>query len=366
MQPTPPPLDLWSGLDPDVPIALVPVRLEVRFGTRVENLPDGTTTPVSVLKVRIYPDEISVIRSSNGLWDAELAAGNAFWAAQTRAQGADEDLESFTHSRVAAWDVLASQVGIHRAVFVANETRSGAAVAGRRGTPPTARLLPDSWVIIGESGDTPVFAHFVARPGDDPQTGSAATGQTFDPKDALLVAPDDPTRWLTDFPAAVAIGMAAEIDLETVEQAQSGQHPASVTQGLSRLYVIGVRGTAAPVPIEEGARTFADLLTGHAAADKLALVAQGTPTNNLTDRPSGLRSASDPYAGDRQVIDPVGPPGRACGRCARAARRGPGRSGAGGSAGRRRRHHRRPRRRRTPRAVAVAQHGPRPLSGDDR
>ncbi len=89
--------------------------------------------------------------------------------------------------------------------------------------------------------------------------------------------------------------MAAEIDLETPDQARSGQHPAVMSSGLSSLYVVGVREPGQRT-VEEEAVALADLLTRHASLDNLALVAQGTATNNLTDRPSGWTSAADPYA----------------------------------------------------------------------
>ncbi|MEP6814250.1 MAG: hypothetical protein ABI873_01725, partial [Marmoricola sp.] len=306
MQQTPPPDGLWGDLDAAIPIAMLPVRLETRFGTRVEQPPGGTPVDVGVLRVRIYPDDVSVHPSVEGLWDAERTAGAAFWAAQE--QQPDEDAEAFAHRSVAAWDVLVRQVGAHRATFTAQQTRTdgGQAAPDREDSAPAAHLLPDAWVVVGERAGTTEFVHYVPRTPADPQTGPTRdrSRDAFTQDDALLVSPEDGMRWLTDFGAAVDIGMAAEIDLETIQQAQAGQHPAVMTAGLTSLFVVGVRTTGQQRSVAEEAVALADLMTRHATLDRLALVAQGTPTNNLTDRPSGFTSGGDPYAGYHRVMDP--------------------------------------------------------------
>ena len=306
MAPTPPPDGLWADLDTGVPITLVPVRLETRFGSRDAQAPDGSTVPVGVLRVRIYPDDLSVLPSVEGLWRAERTAGEGFWAAQEQQPG--EEAEAFAHRRMAAWDVLVRQVGAQRASFVATQTRDGAAaqVPGREDQAPAAHLLPDAWVIIGERSGGVEFVHHVVRAPGDPQTGPSrsSVADAFTQQDALLVRPDDGMRWLTDFSVALEVGMAAEIDLETPDQARSGQHPAVMSSGLSSLYVVGVRDPGQRT-VEDEAVALADLLTRHASLDNLALVAQGTATNNLTDRPSGWTSEADPYAGYRRLLDPT-------------------------------------------------------------
>lgn len=310
--PTPPP-GLWSDLQQDLPVALVPVRLETRYGTRDETLPDGSLLPIPVLRVRIYPDDISVATSSPGLTTVDKEAGADFWTEQTAPETDDEKLVPGTleHRRRAAWEVLARRVGPTRTAYVAGATRPGAGpTPDQDQQAATAVLLPDSWVVIGELDGQQVFAEHVTRATADLQVGpSRDQGRdAFDPDDPHLLHPDDGLRWATDFDAAVAIGMAAVIDLATVQQVQAGQQSAAATRGLDSLIVVGARAPDAERTPEKEADAFAGLLSAHARTDKVALVAQGTPTNNLTDQPSGWTSTGDVYAGYEQVVDPQGAP----------------------------------------------------------
>src|SRR3954463_7508254 len=57
-------------LEADVPLALLPVRLETRY-----------TEDGSGLRVRIFPDDIHLDRLDRGLSDVERAAGIVYWQA---------------------------------------------------------------------------------------------------------------------------------------------------------------------------------------------------------------------------------------------------------------------------------------------
>ena len=63
------PPDLFSGLPADVPLALLPARLETRFA-------DGA----DVLQVRIFPDDLHVYGHDPELTQAEADLGAALWA----------------------------------------------------------------------------------------------------------------------------------------------------------------------------------------------------------------------------------------------------------------------------------------------
>ena len=306
-----PPEGLWSGLNSQLPVALVPIRLETSYGTRQATGGDGAapTVTLPVLRVRIYPDELSVVTSSPGLNAVEKDAGAQFWTAQAAPETADEAAlpGAFEHRRRAAWEVLARQVGQPRTAFVATSTRPGQPAAPDRvEQAATARLLPDSWVISGYLDGTQVFAEHVVRPDADLQVGPSrdAGRDAFDPSNPRLVHADDGLRWMTDFEAAVTAGMAAVIDLANADQVRAGQTPPAVTRGLDTLVVVGVRDPVGARTVDTEAGLFAELLTAHAANDRVAFLAQGTPTNNLTDQPSGWSTTTDVFAGYDQVITP--------------------------------------------------------------
>ncbi len=305
-----PPGDLWSALQPQTPVALAPVRLETRFGQRQVVMDDGAEVTVPVLRVRIYPDELSVVTSTAGLGVVERAAGSDFWTAQTSPETPEEAAfpGAFDHRRRAAWEVLVRRVGQARAAFVADATRPGAPPAPDRvDEAATARLMPDAWVITGHLDGAQVFAEYVARPGTDPQVGPTREAQaaSFDPGDPTLIHAEDGLRWLTDFDAAVALGMAAVIDLSSVEQARDTIIvPPAVTRGLDTIVVVGVREPTGERTVESEAGLFADLLSAHAANDRVAFLAQGTPTNNLTDQASGWTASGEVFAGYDRVVSP--------------------------------------------------------------
>src|SRR6188768_961098 len=67
--------DVFDLIDPcdaaaDVPLVLMPVRIETRFDAKGARI---------TLKVRIYPDEIHVDDVARGLTDEETAAAKAYW-----------------------------------------------------------------------------------------------------------------------------------------------------------------------------------------------------------------------------------------------------------------------------------------------
>jgi hypothetical protein len=228
-----PPDDLWTDLDTEVPVLLFPVRLETRFDTRPFVLPHGQQTRMPMLHVRIYPDELSIAP------DPE-----------------------------------------------------------RADDPLMARLLPDSWVVFVERPDGVVIVQHIPRPGPDLQVGPSrsATQDAFDPENPFLVHSEDALRWVVDFDTAVQAGMATTFDLATPEEVQQGEVGTIGQLQVDRLVVVGVRGTAPGRTPDTEAAALADLLSAHRVRGNLAFLAQGTPTNNLRDSPSGWTSARVPRA----------------------------------------------------------------------
>ncbi len=250
-----------SSLAADVPVALLPVRLETRrFG--------------DTLRIRVFPDELSVTSGGLALLPAEEQAGRDFWGGEASPEG---------------WERLTRMVGSARAPHVARSTRPGArAELADRSPGPRARLLPDQWAILGWLGPDLVLSETRDGPTGDVRTGPEPGTQPFDARAPHLVA-DPELAWLTDVDAAEALGLAFSVPL-----------PAATA--LDRLVVLGVRAdTGGP---DEGARALEDLLALHAARDRVAFVAPGTPTNAIAGQPSGYSSQPPVYDAFARVAGP--------------------------------------------------------------
>ena len=271
-----------EGLKTDLPLALFPVRLETRF-----------TADGNELLVRVYPDAVHVDSFESGLTEVEITWGKHFWE-QTWLAGKNEARER------SAWAQLAEQFGPARAAWIANAltpTNPGdqppeppppndkLSVAPQFPNPeihreawtraPHTQILPERWVALGYQGGGRVFAHEgkpIRQPlavGPSPDKGLHADSLKDDPE----------IGWLVDFAKAEKIGMGLRI-------------PYSVAPGhkLDRLMVVGVNATLTG---DEGQKRLNDLLRAHHHTQGLAFIAQGTPSNDTDDAPSGY-STWDP------------------------------------------------------------------------
>jgi hypothetical protein len=90
------------------PMILLPLRLETRFGTVID---ERTGQQRTELWVRIYPDDCSVNAFDPALSTAEVAAGVRFWQQYWRAGGVDVESRS-------AWRNLAGGYGMGRARWI--------------------------------------------------------------------------------------------------------------------------------------------------------------------------------------------------------------------------------------------------------
>ncbi|MEO6408129.1 MAG: hypothetical protein ABIO45_05180, partial [Burkholderiaceae bacterium] len=291
-QPQLPPLMANTLCPNDRPLALLPVRLETRFFAQ----PDRS----SQLRVRIYPDKIHLDSHEPELLPGELEWGRHYWEQDWRA-GTD------AAARTDAWRQLADRFGAARAAWIVralapvnatqhpktpvpaaqplpnapqwppvNVVDDGHDAAWRRA--PFARLLPDRWTAIVQSGGHPVIAvngADIRRPlaaGPDPRAPVAQV-----PDDQLAV--DDGMRWMVDFDEAEKAGMALRIAI-----------PAPLlAAGLDSLFVLGtVSGSDT-----ETAAQLASLLDAHHYTDGAGFVRTGTPTNNSADRRAGYDSSDD-------------------------------------------------------------------------
>ena len=274
----------------DQPLALLPVRLETRFFAQ----PDGS----SELRVRVYPDKVHLDSHEPELTPDERDWGVHYWL-QDWLAGSD------AVARANAWDQLATRFGAPRAAWIARSLTptnpaqrpsapatslasapafpsvtvvdDGQNAAWRRA--PLARLLPDRWIAVVQSGGQPVLAasgRDIVRPlavGPDPK--AAPTGASDE-----QLAIDPGMQWMVDFDAAEAAGMALRISIPS----------ALLAVGLDSLLVFG---SAATTSAADSAAQLAQLLDAHHYTDGLQFLPLGTPTNNTAARRAGY-SSDDP------------------------------------------------------------------------
>ncbi|MGH8719935.1 MAG: hypothetical protein ACREV0_13520, partial [Burkholderiales bacterium] len=296
--------ELMSALAPsDQPLLLLPVRLETRFFAQ----PDGTQE----LRIRVYPDQIHVDTHEGALSKDEVLWGRHFWEQFWRA-GRDEAAER------RAWQQLADRFDAQRAAWVARvlrptneQDRPASPISPNQPLPvaprfndapmrdddaggdwqraPLARLMPQRWIAIATLHGA-VIAHAFGSPIDrEPALGP-------DPKDESEPPPGEPAldagmRWMVDFDAAEAIGMALRMKLP----AEAAQHE------LDTVVVFGVS------PRDDASSAIAGLLDAHHYTDGLGFLRVGTPTNNSAEEASGW-SSQDPLHARSFEIECRAPP----------------------------------------------------------
>lgn len=303
--PVPLPADLFGSLalDARFPVLLLPVSVQVKFAQ-----PTATTYE---LRVRFYPDQLSISTHEGDLTQAEQAAGQHYWQQATQ----DPD-------KLANWRPLVARYGAPRAQWIvqqtANAQQPSLAPNDERWTRAAeAHGLPDRFVVLlytqcatlAEVAPGPVREQLFTQPGRtyDPATVRHPTteflqlahvvrGQPL-PADALPVGPNpkapttadaDPAaiagvdagnRWTVDFEEAVRVGMGVRVNLSQAEY----------QAGFKRLLVLGVRANANATPAQNQT-TLQHLLRDHYYTSGLALVPQGTPTNNTETGEAGYHS----------------------------------------------------------------------------
>lgn len=99
------PREHLGNLDDNIPILLMPLRIETRFKLKE---PNGDRDAQSELWVRVFPDDFAVDTFEETLSESELRRVKAYWVGVWAAGGVEKDLRG-------AWKVFAGAVGSGRA-----------------------------------------------------------------------------------------------------------------------------------------------------------------------------------------------------------------------------------------------------------
>ncbi|MFC9392617.1 hypothetical protein ACFTWS_05550 [Streptomyces sp. NPDC057027] len=277
---------LLRQVDPEVPLMLLPVRLETRLRL------DGPGP--DELLVRVFPDDIHVESHEPHPTDGEVQQARRYWRTVWRAGRADDADQDRERLLLAAWGQLTGAVGAQRARWLVrlmkpvSDTRPPTPVPDAEAVPEpqwpevpvrgrgwnraaTASTLPDMFVVRAYQGDRLVAERSgkavpdVVHVGPDPDAEPAPGGPHIDP--ALL--------WLKQYDTAEQNGLAVTLSLLP----ENGYEPAREPL-LTRVVVFGVSASLGP---EATATRVAGLLSGRDGDGEAAFVPQGMPTNNLPD-----------------------------------------------------------------------------------
>ena len=266
-----------AGFDPcdaesDVPLLLLPVRLETRFA-------DGGAT----LRVRIYPDAAHLDRLDAGLTVDERAAGRAYWSAVWDGGVAGEDgawrqLLGTVHRERAAWVAFSLTPDNLAQRFDAGVQPEFPDVPPCTRRPPMARCLPDHFVVAA------VQANAVRSATGAPVPSEVTVGLPRDDDPSSLVGADGAVlppgmAWMADFEEAVAIGLGVEVRL------------AAAGAPVDLLLAFGIHSSVSPA---NSANELQRLFIGHRFGGGAAFVPQGTPTNNTEADRAGWTRRPEP------------------------------------------------------------------------
>jgi hypothetical protein len=256
----------FAALDTELPLALLPVRIETRY---------IGGDPPSELLVRVFPDLIHADLHDPLLTASEQDLAKAFWR-QTWRAGNDVAAKD----QAFAW--LAEQTGPWRAAWVATEMtprnqedapttpvppekelvpppRFPSPDAAATGRPVYAKLLPTRWVVVAMVNNEAIGTWVGAEiPETLVMAPGLADGGDVDGQ-GLLDAQE--LKWTHDVDEAERVGMLVRIDLDQLGKRQ-----------FDSLLVVGINLDRTSDDVEA-------LLDAHRYTHGLDLIPQGTATN---------------------------------------------------------------------------------------
>ncbi len=212
-----------ATLDDNIPVLLIPLRIEARFITSVA-LPGQIQPPQQMLWVRIFLDDFFLVNHETGLTQREVDATKAFWQAWVKA-GSNQE------AQIAAWSNLVSTITTQRAAWAIRQLDPrpknselppthifkdadfpAVTLKPDDWTEPVRAIgLPDNFIVIGARGGVLTHISIGDPVPESLQIGlnpdeTAAPSFTPDNTGNLSVAPE--LLWLTDLVEAKSKGMA--------------------------------------------------------------------------------------------------------------------------------------------------------------
>lgn len=304
-----------ENLTDQIPVLLLPVRVETRFMevkhiVRLKTLlnPGGVDRDsassveegmvlnqrLPVIKdkkelwIRIIPDDIHVHTHEPALTKLEGEAGREFWT-NIRPALNTSIIAPYANDEVGYWRTLCSGRSTERAAWVARMTKPSNIIGTSPLVFPTNPQKTSSWTEAPHSKVMP--DNFVARlytggawrevagkaiPDPLPLSIDPNTDEAdYDISNGDLKLPDN-LRWLEDFKEAEKIGMGIRVPVSTQEFAN----------GFDKIMVLGVKSSA---DFTQSQALLEELIENHHyTSGGVALVPQGTPTNNTSDAEAGF------------------------------------------------------------------------------
>ncbi len=283
------PQDMVGNWDAKFPIVLLPIRIETRFITY-----DVGDVSKNYICVRFIPDDIFVDTHEPLLTADEYEGGKKYWS-----EISNPENDRLTNQKK-EWRNLHSIYGSNRAAYIILKTRPlnfpmdiNGLIPSELQYPPftlskenswslpaRSYVIPDKFVVTLYNGGTPIVKtgnHVHAFPlilGPDPNS-DADLFEEVEENGEVKLKMDERIRWLYDFEAAVANGMAVKIELT------NGQY----ATGFDKITVLGLRLSSDQNHSQQLLEGLID--SHHYGQNGFGIVPQGTPTNNSKDKPSG-------------------------------------------------------------------------------
>lgn len=288
-----------AALTGDVPVALLPVRLEARF-------------VADELRIRVFPDQLHLDTHEAALTLREVEAGKSYWekrfdhpdasnqpSSPDRASSPWAELCSVVEPARASWVVEAltptnlGDLGQHLGESVAPEFPAVEIRDAEWSLAARATALPTRWLVVGRRDGVEVLRAWTepvaVRLDVSPAPDAADDGPDTDGRDDDIELQEQ-ARWLVDFDLAEQAGMAVRIPAAAMSGGLAG--------GIDQLLVVGVDTGRTPAG---AAATVRRLLAHHAYTDGLSAITPGTPTNVT----AAARAGSAPT--DQQLVGALDP-----------------------------------------------------------